>query len=444
MVTTAGVIVSLVWALVIAVLLRRVRFYHLPGLGPGYSWMAFAAKLLGAAALWYIYTGYYSHRDSNDAFRYFDDARVIHGLWKENREYFWRFMLGYGLDDPALAAINEKLHCWTASYSYGLTYDGQTMIRLNVLMSFVSGGYYAVHALLMCVMSFTGLVALYRTFFESLRCNPLVLFAACFLLPSVVFWSSSVLKEAPLLCALGLFLLGFTRLMRSFSALRLTGVLVLFVFLFYLKEYVIIAFLPGLLFFLLYHLRISRRPGLLWVVTMAGCFMVATQAGYFFSGGDLLHVLAGKQAAFIAVASLADAGSLVSVPPVTDVWHYLLHHPQALALTYLRPVFWEADSLVMLAAALENLCYALMLVAVVWRFRLPGLEYRAFLLMCLSFVLILGGIIGTVVPILGATVRYRIVALPFLVVLCAACVRPWPWLTKAFAAWRGAQRPTAA
>ncbi|MBL7941633.1 MAG: hypothetical protein JNM00_02650 [Flavobacteriales bacterium] len=419
-------------------MIRKFNFYKLPGLGPWHPTLAFALKLAAAAMLWVVYTRYYGHRDSNDAFRYFDDAMVIRGLWNENREYFFRYMFGFGLEDPALAVINDKLHCWTASYSYGLTHDGQTMIRLNVLIGFLSGGHYAVHTLIMCLFSFTGLVALYRTFHRWLTVHPLVLFTACFVLPSVLFWSSGVLKEAPLLFVFGLFVWHFTMLIHRFEMWRLLLTLVLFAASFYLKEYVIIAFIPGLFFYVLMRWVPVRYPLLMWMVVLLACFLVASNAGYFFSGGDFLYVLAKKQGAFISVAEMVDAGSLVWVPPVTDAWHYVLNYPHALALAYLRPMPWEAHSAIMWAAALENLLYVAILVLVIVRFRKPDKSQVPFLLTILSFVIVLGGIIGAVVPILGAVVRYRIVALPFLVVVCASCIRPWS--TTVFEAWRGVKK----
>jgi hypothetical protein len=442
MLSVSGIVITLLWMAIILWVIRKFSFYKLPGLGPWHPTLAFVLKLAAAIVMWVVYTRYYGHRDSNDAFRYYDDAMVIRGLWNENREYFFRYMFGFGLEDPALAVINDKLHCWTASYSYGLTHDGQTMIRLHVLIGFLSGGHYAVHTLIMCLFSFTGLVAIYRTFHRFLTVHPLVNFVTCFILPSVVFWSSGVLKEAPLLFVFGLFVWHFMRLTEKFGWWRLLFALLLFVSCFYLKEYVIIAFIPGLLFLAMYTWFPARYPVVMWMAVLFICFLTAANAGYFFSGGDFLYVLAKKQGAFISVAEMVDAGSLVWVPEVTDTWHYLLNYPHAMALAYLRPMPWEAHSTIMWVAALENLFYVAILVLVIVRFRKPEKSQVPFLLMILSFVLVLGGIIGSVVPILGAVVRYRIVALPFLVIVCAACIRPWS--SRVFEAWRGVKKAPAA
>jgi len=41
--------------------------------------------------------------------------------------------------------------------------------------------------------------------------------------------------------------------------------------------------------------------------------------------------------------------------------------------------------------------------------------------MIVSYLLIIAAILGNCVPILGAMVRYKVVALPFLMILCAIC-----------------------
>ena len=91
---------------------------------------------------------------------------------------------------------------------------------------------------------------------------------------------------------------------------------------------------------------------------------------------------------------------------------FLAHAPQALVRSLLRPYPWEARNPLLLLPALENLVFLLLLVLAVFFFRRPEIPQLAGF--CFVFSLLLLLVMGWTSPVLGALVRYRVAAQPFL------------------------------
>ncbi|MFT6175787.1 MAG: hypothetical protein ACI9CP_001986, partial [Cryomorphaceae bacterium] len=91
--------------------------------------------------------------------------------------------------------------------------------------------------------------------------------------------------------------------------------------------------------------------------------------------------------------------------------------PNALHVTYLRPWPWEWTNFLYIPAALENLFLFIALGLMLWNFRRPYGLAVPIIAFGISAVLVLGVLIGEVVPVLGAVVRYKMPALIFLFVI---------------------------
>ncbi len=378
---------------------------------------AFLLKIAFGVALWAIYTYHYTYRNTSDAFRYFDDAMVIRSLLWENPSHFFSFMFGYGLDNQEFQVYFDQMRGWTSSYSYGITNDNPTIIRINVLISLFSFGYYHVHTVFMSFMAFTGLTALYRAFVGCFKAKEKFLFIACFLLPSVLFWSSGVLKEAPLMMGMGLFILSISKFGEPNLPWNKWLFLFSSVFLFFIKEYVLLSLIPGMLFFFIARVIPEVKAVWIFLVVHLVCFVLALNAHHIYPAGDFLYILSKKQTDFYNVAEMQNSGSTIDLPPIDGVGDFILNYPRAFYLTWFRPDVMEVKSAFYALVAAENMVYILLLFLAAFFFKRIDKEKMKFFLFGLSFVLILSAIIGSTVPILGAVIRYRIPALPVFVII---------------------------
>ncbi len=380
---------------------------------------AWLIKIFAGVAFFLVYTVYYTDPSESDALRYFNDVLTIKEQWYQNKDVFWSFMLGQNMDHPEYVKIYDQLVAWTSEYRYGLSNDCSTIIRLNVILSFISFENFHVHTLMMSFMSFIGFTAMYRGFISLMKGKEKWLFLACFLLPSVLFWSSSLLKEAPLFMCLGLLILSLNNIRLNHRVLLFSFVFVVsFILLIYIKVYVIISLIPALISLLVIRISGSKMIVLKFLITHIFCFMIAQQAHHFFRGGDFLYVLHKKQVDFFNVAQLTAAQSATYIPPVTNAPNFIAHYPRAFFLTYFRPHVFETRSIVYFFFAIENAFYLLLCLLLIFFFHKPKKADMPFLLMIFSYILVLASILGNCVPILGAMVRYKVVGLPFLVILC--------------------------
>lgn len=405
--------------------IQRSIFFVIPGIHKKWIHGAFYLKIVAGFTLAAIYTWHYTLRDTSDSYRYFDDAMVIRDLLFTNPKLFFQFLVGYDLNGIGAKEVFDQLHCWTTKHRYGLPHDGPTIVRINVLISIFSLGYYHVHTIFMCMMSMIGFTAICKSFVQIFKGREVLLFMACFCLPSVVFWSSGILKEAPLFMVFGLFIYNALKIYAGSGSWKQWLALLFCVWVMLnLKVYVLFTLVPAMLFLVLIKLVGEKYLWIKFISVHVVCMILAFNAHYFFEGGDFLYVLNKKQIDFYNVARDFDAKSTISIPEISDAVSFIMHYPQAMFLTLFRPHVAEIKSAFYAGLAIENMVYLLLLTLGIVKFTKPKREHWPMLLALLSYTLILGGIIGSTVPILGAVVRYRIMVLPFFVILIFSVIPP--------------------
>jgi len=108
------------------------------------------------------------------------------------------------------------------------------------------------------------------------------------------------------------------------------------------------------------------------------------------------------------------SGSRIGIGKLdTTVQSLLAHSPAAFWNTLARPYPWEAGSLLLALPAIENVfILALLLASVIFSSR--GKCDKRLFYPGLCFVVLLFILIGLTTPVMGAIVRYKVPALPFL------------------------------
>ena len=129
----AGLYVILITAIIL-----RWRFFRLSGISIHWIVIVFAIKLIAGFTLWKVYTSYYTEMDGSDATRYYHDAMLIKSQLDENPDVFYALMVGIENHSPEYEAVYDKLVGWYSGYRYGLTNDYRTIVRLQVIISFIS------------------------------------------------------------------------------------------------------------------------------------------------------------------------------------------------------------------------------------------------------------------------------------------------------------------
>jgi len=407
-------IITLLWFGILLFIIRKIKFFTPDKIPFQLVALVFTAKCVGAVLAGLIYTYYYK---GGDTFALFNDSRILFDALKSHPADYFKMLFGIDSDSPYLKEMYySKMDAWYNNEYDILFNDARIMIRIHSVLRIFSFGEYYVHALLFCLMSFIGLTALYKIFSSSLKRHHEMFYAGIFLVPSLVFWGSAALKEAIVLFTVGLIVYSSWQLRVKKS---ITGFLILIVSLFLLlltRFYFLVALLPGLTGFLLaYHKKNAWQKfaiaHLVWLAALYGF-------GFAHPSCDVPCIMSAKQNNFINLAHFSKSGSILTEEKLQPDWKDIItKSPAAFFTTLTKPLSFHSGSALLRITSLETLFVLLMLLEAVILFRKPGKEDLPLLLFCLSFTVITYTFLGLTTPVAGTLVRYKIVALPFLIFL---------------------------
>ncbi len=295
------------YIILFSIIILKAEFFRLPAFGPYTTIYLFYLKLICAVALWYLYSHISAQRFTSDIFKHFDDGVILYNRIHKSPGDFIKMITGIHDSDPAIHAIYAQMNSW-ANGNQSLFYDNSHfIIRLNALFMLLSLGHYGVHVIFMCFLSLTGLVLIYKRFYRVCSNTRIGLLAAIFLFPSVLLWSSGIIKEPIVFAGMGLLLYYFDNLMQSRGnklkniILTLLGIVIIFEN----KSYAAICVLPCMLSDLaiggLSFCR--RRPGLTYL-TITSCYLfLGININLFGAPISPLGILAAKQTDFNHIAN---------------------------------------------------------------------------------------------------------------------------------------------
>jgi hypothetical protein len=394
--------------------INKWRFIQESGIPSHWLSGLFLLKLGVGFILYIVYTEFYSVREEADIFKYFDDSLVVYNsLWKNPIDYLRLVFFKAPTADYFFDHYYVKMNHWSNpndSIFYG---DSILMIKANAILRLFSFGSFHVHSIFFNFLSFVGLIGVFRAFKSFFFCRKEWLIGVVFCLPSVLFWSSSVLKEGILLLLIGVlcFQLMTLKKKEELNLKSLSLILVVIFFLSLLKFYVVAAIAVPLVAFLISLLTQTKKVLFIYLGTLF-CFSL------LFFNSSLVNVLVLKQQDFLDLVSNTKAASsyeITSLKP--DVFSVLKAVPNGVLNCFVRPFPSSSLSIMAIPAIIENIIILLGI-----GFITPQLlkrknwkaEHLNGLLFMLFFIFILFAIIGITTPVAGALVRYKVAALPFL------------------------------
>lgn len=411
------IIYTLAWIVLLTFALKKLAFYQLPGLNRWWVVYIFYLKILAGLVMFYIYTHYYPDRQTADIFRYFDDSKYMYdALWHRPVDFF-RMLTGIGNDSPNFDVYYQQMNNWYRVYESNIYNDSHTIIRCNALLRVFSFGFYQVHNVVMCFVSLTGLVALYRFFYKLFLDKSRLLFVAVFLMPSVVFWGSGVLKEGLLIFALGVFLYTLKKMLeRKFSILKLIFLAGCLLLLFITKFYILFVLFPMVIGYIWCKWTNEKKCVLKFSFVILFVSGIVLSVPLLIHGINIPQIIAQKQHDFIGLAQSVNSGSLISDRMLQPTWIDIVKQaPLAFFQTFSQPRIFEKQSVLTLAAALENLIvYLTIVVAIFFRKKIKNISSEIWL--SIGFFIGIYILIGLTTPVVGAMVRYKVPALIFLMV----------------------------
>ncbi len=395
-------------------LIYKWSFFRKTKLNFTFRYALFLLKILAAGFVLYIYTCYYSDnvRLKSDIWKYYTDASAIYDLAINGKlSMFAEVMTDNNYSQDTENYLNENTEFWFKSFNYNLPNENRTIIKIIVLLMFLTGKNIYLLTLFAVFMAYVGSTSLFLTFDKWFKNREVLLVLFIFTIPSVLFWTSALLKEMLVLFFLGLFFYFWIE-KRNF----IIGIL-LWTFLFFTKIYYAIPLIPSIIAYEI-SLNTYKKTFRIYFIVFSTALLFSIGLHIFNAPVDILEKLSAKQHDFIQMAVVNKAGSYIDIIPLkNNLKNFVIATPFALINVLIRPYLWEVKNPLMLINALENI---LLLIVLIWliakvnRNKVKDIQTFNIFWFLITYVMSVFLIIGYTSPVLGATVRYRAPALVLL------------------------------
>jgi hypothetical protein len=397
-------LISFFYFIIFGYCIYKFNFFRAKNLPSYYFFVAFTLKLIATFFQIWLYR---NHNFGGDSFSFFSSGRIVNGFSFTDPQLFLRTLFGT-LSSTDLKTYFKPEMFWTNDDLF--FNDNPSIIKINALMYFISGGYFLVHGVLFSFLAFVGFTSLFKFFLVFYPERPKEIFAITFLIPSTLFWCAGSSKESWLIFCLGLFLYFLDKLMHTFKLKLLLQCMLLCYLLVFIKLYFLLALVPSLIAYFLAIKFKTIAPVLVFSTTYIVGFVGLMNLPFF----DFLHYLQFKQHSFQYLAQWSQSNSKFTIPDIgNNTLSLILNMPVALKNMLFRPYLWEASSFLWVLAAIENILLAVLICIFMVGFKWNHSKAQISLF-CLFFALSILVLTGLTTPVIGGLVRYKAPLLPFL------------------------------
>lgn len=388
-----------------------------------YQLQGFWIKIICTIAIT-IFNVYLSPGDSTSLY-YPEGYNIFRLILQDSSNIKWIFLPGTDFDLNLVADDGNR--------GYFTGEANVFVIRLVAIFSFFSFGTYSVIQLFFSMIAFSGIWKLFRFFYELYPLLHKKLAIAILYLPTLAFWSSGVLKDPICIGMLGWMTYAiYAGYFKKKSIIKNTAVaLIAITILSIVKPYILFAYLPFfILFLILVNIKSIRNPLVKFISIL---FISAISILGFIVMSDRLQKEMGKfaieklsesvkiqQKNFINMADRAESSFSLGTEYDGSPGSLLQMAPAAINATLFRPYIWESKKLSTLLSSIESL--SLMLFTLLVFFRVGPFTFLSTLIrdpmvmFCFFFSILFALFIGATTLNFGTLVRYKIPCMPFFLI----------------------------
>jgi len=381
------------------VLIINIPFFKNAKLGS--VWLAglFLVRIVAGIAYGYVHAHPPPHIGLTDTWKFFNESLPETELLKQNPKTFFQ-------DFFPNNTINY--HLFSTQNNFWNNIKFTIMVKLAAIFNLFSFGNYYVNLIFYNLICFWGSVFMYKILENKLN-NKFWTIVISFLIPSVVFWGSGYHKEGLILtsiCAIIFYVEKLVFLKRYFLAIP---ILFFTILLFTLRVNILFAFVPAMLCWIL-SMKFPRKAMVSFLGINAISLVIFFMGHFFSSLLDFPRYVAERQWEFIQL----QGKTMIEVPRLTaDFAGFVRNFPFAIKMVFVHPYFGEGG-LSYIPFSVETFLFTITTVLGIGVLLFKKEKMPIFFMFCLNFGVLMLLIIGYTVPNVGAIVRYKSVALPFL------------------------------
>ena len=404
-------LITAVFVVISFTVIYKVKMYGARGISKHWFAGSFALKLLAAGVMVVIYQK--SERNKADIFRFYDDAKVLTEVATTEPVNYIKMITGIDGANPDLVKYYEQTNNWDYSEGSQLVSNNRFIIRYLSVISLLTFGSYGGVLVITIFFAFTGLFWVFRFFYSRIPKKKWIIFFVVFFTPSLVFWTSGLLKESLLVSFIGLSLnCGGFALKGRQSVFRLIIFSIALFFIFQLRAITAVLWILMILPFIWNHFRPKQRAFISYFIFFFIAISFASESDKIMTNG-VYEIIIQKKEAFTQMALESQSGSFISAAKLEpNTLSFIKNAPSALMTVLFRPFPWEAKGIMMWVATFENI---LLLIAIIFTLIFFNRKMSNYNLLWFSiiFAIFYMVIIGLSVPVLGAVSRYRVIPLLF-------------------------------
>jgi hypothetical protein len=405
-------LIPALWATILLFFIYRFDFFKIQEINPAWPYAAFLFKLLLGFANYYIWLNIIGHGDS---LRYFHDSQIVYQSLFDNPTYFFELITRSSLENiPAhLIPYQKELFIeWHVNEYH--------MVRLLAILNVFTFGNVWANIVLIAFGSYATAMGLFKSLNRFLVIDAdkkNLVFLFLFFLPSIVFWTGGLLKEAPvfmLLCVIiiQLFTIESSPNRNKTPAKPLLILVVCIYALFLIRDY--LAILVSLNLLLLFFARTIVKPQylnktfIINTITVIVLFfavpIVFPQLNYFhYAQSEQTYFLNGEPDPDYKFSAIGGDGIAV-----------IKQIPYALNNIFFRPNLMHSDSVFRLYQSVELIIVWLIIVFLAIKMLRQKHPFSATALFIIIVAIELLGIYGLMVTDADTLSRYRSIPLFFI------------------------------
>ena len=408
------------YILLLSLIIYKSSFFESQVIKKKYLLIFFWIKILAGLSLYFIYAYYYPTRQNADIFKYFDDAKQIYKALPQHPLDFIQMILGINIDNQYFYE-NYFVYTeyWSKRLQDSLISTTSVIIRFNAITMLFSFGYFNVHTVFASFFSFIGQMGLCHFVENNLKKIHIGHVLVIFLIPSVIFWSSSVLKEFLLFFSIGILVYATDKLFfytKNIKQKLWTIILIIIACytLIFTKTYIFVLLLALLIPFVLTKKYQIKKTFVCYLCSIIVCAVISYCYLKLFLGKDIINFIVFRHNIMLNLALEEHAHITENHLLQADIFDIFSYLPIAFVNVLLRPFPFESFSPMMLLSEIEQLILEILTISILFLGFNKKIEQKNLFYFCLFFTLSNIIIIGLCSPIIGATVRYRSIFLPFL------------------------------
>jgi hypothetical protein len=402
------ILAPIVCLLLLFLVIGNKRFFKSDSISKQVLLIGFALKAFSAVLFGYFYKS--GMLTGGDTYLYFDDGNIAYSAVKTDVFTYLKLVIGSNDFTPVpkyLLPYTTEMHFWFDSSNYFL-------VRLNAFIRLFSLGVYNVHAIVFAFLSFIGTYNLYL-FFENKVISKKLLQFILFGIPSIVFWTSGIHKEAIVIFALGTILYNLDEIIKSNYTKRniffaIFGLIVLG----YIRIY-LLAFLLPLMSAMILYKRFALRETSLKI--FLGCIVffvgILLMIDMFTPHLSFMHVLLERRAFFLNSPGNMSF-QVEGIPHNINGLIILLW--EAVTNPFIRPLPNDCNVFLSYIASFETIVLLLVFMGLLVTVNIKSVYTNPYAMFSILFGFSTLFLIGLIVNNSGAIVRYRSVAIPFILI----------------------------